>query len=126
MRHGALETVLGIEIRAGLHTGEVGVRDDDISGLTVNIAARVLGLARAGEVLVSRTVADLVAGAGFRFEDRGEHELRGVPGSSRVHAVSGWYVGRDEPPPPTDVRRADGRSARGGRRRISRQPDWSG
>jgi class 3 adenylate cyclase len=85
IRDGALQ--LGIEVRIGLHTGEVELRDDDIGGLTVNIGARVAALATAGEVLVSRTVTDLVAGAGIEFGDRGEHELKGVPGTWRVFAV---------------------------------------
>lgn len=69
---------LGLEIRAGLHIGEVELRDDDIGGIAVHIAARVLEKAEPGEVLVSRTLTDLVAGSGLRFEDRGEHELKGV------------------------------------------------
>jgi class 3 adenylate cyclase len=71
---------LGIEMRAGLHAGEIELRSDDIGGMTVNIAARVASLAGTGEVVVSRTVTDLVAGSGIRFEDRGEHKLKGVPG----------------------------------------------
>jgi len=78
---------LGIAVRVGLHTGEVALRGEDIAGATVNIAARTAALARAGEVLVSRTVTDLVAGSGFTFEDRGEHELKGVPGSWRLYSV---------------------------------------
>jgi class 3 adenylate cyclase len=70
---------LGIEIRAGLHVGECELRGDDVGGLAVHIAARVAGLARPGEILVSRTVRDLVAGSGLRFAERGEHELKGVP-----------------------------------------------
>jgi len=69
----------GISVRAGLHTGEVEVIGDDIGGIGVHIAARVSGLAGAGEVLVSRTVKDLVAGSGLEFSPRGAHELRGVP-----------------------------------------------
>jgi class 3 adenylate cyclase len=80
---------LGIELRVGVHTGEVELRGDDIGGIAVHIAARVLGLAKAGEVLVSRTVADLVAGSGIEFEDRGEHELRGVTGTWTLFAVEG-------------------------------------
>lgn len=71
---------LGIEIRAGVHTGEVELRAADIGGVSVHLAARVLSVARPGEVLVSRTVTDLVAGSGITFEDRGEHELKGIPG----------------------------------------------
>jgi class 3 adenylate cyclase len=70
---------LGIEIRAGLHTGEVTFEDNDISGIAVAIAARVGAKARASEVLVSQTVKDLVAGSGLVFEDAGEQELKGVP-----------------------------------------------
>jgi class 3 adenylate cyclase len=80
---------LGIAIRVGLHTGEIERRGDDIAGMTVNIAARVCALAGPGEVLVSRTVTDLVAGSGFSFDDRGDHELKGVPGSWRLSAVVG-------------------------------------
>jgi class 3 adenylate cyclase len=80
---------LGIEIRAGIHTGECEVRGDDLGGLSVHIAARVGALARPGEVLVSRTVRDLVVGSGLDFEDRGEHDLKGVPGSWKLFAVAG-------------------------------------
>ena len=69
---------LGLETRAGLHIGEIELRSDDIGGIAVHIAARVLDKAQPGEVLVSRTLTDLVAGSGLRFEDRGEHELKGV------------------------------------------------
>ena len=77
----------GIEVRAGLHTGEVELRGDDIGGIAVHIGQRVSGLAAAGEVLVSRTVTDLVAGSGLQFEDRGERALKGVPGSWAVFAL---------------------------------------
>ncbi|MGA8726299.1 MAG: adenylate/guanylate cyclase domain-containing protein [Acidimicrobiales bacterium] len=77
----------GIAVRAGAHTGECERRGDDLAGLTVHIAARVAGLAASGEVLVSRTVRDLVAGSGVRFVDRGEHELRGVPESWQLFAL---------------------------------------
>ena len=79
---------LGVELRAGLHTGEIELLDDDIGGIAVHIAARVMDLGGANEILVSRTVTDLVAGSGIEFEDRGEHELKGVPGSWRLFAVS--------------------------------------
>ena len=79
--------VLGIEIRAGLHTGEIEVRGDDVAGLAVHIGARVSGHALGGEVLVSRTVTDLVAGSGINFEDRGDHHLKGVPGVWRLFAA---------------------------------------
>jgi class 3 adenylate cyclase len=78
---------LGIEVRVGLHTGEVEVRGDDVSGIAVHIAQRVSALAEPGQVLVSRTVVDLVAGSAIEFDDRGEHELKGVSGSWRIFAV---------------------------------------
>ena len=78
---------LGIQIRAGLHTGEVQLRGTDVGGIAVNIGARVASLAGPSEVLVSRTVTDLVAGSGIEFEDRGEHTLKGVPGEWRLYAV---------------------------------------
>ena len=78
---------LGIEIRAGIHTGECELLDADIGGLAVHIAARILGQAGAGEILVSRTVRDLVVGSGTGFEDRGSVELRGVPGTWQLLAV---------------------------------------
>ena len=79
---------LGLQIRAGLHTGECELMGDDVGGLAVHIGARVAATAQPGEIRVSRTVADLVAGSGLRFEDRGEHELKGVPGSWRLLAVA--------------------------------------
>jgi class 3 adenylate cyclase len=79
---------LGLELRAGLHTGELEVRRDDLGGLAVHIAARVMSMADGGEVLVSSTVKDLVAGSGIDFEDRGTHELRGVPGDWRLFRVT--------------------------------------
>lgn len=79
----------GIEIRAGLHSGEVEILGDDIGGIAVHIGARVVGAARPGDVLVSRTVVDLVAGSGIDFEDRGEHELKGVPGAWKLFALVG-------------------------------------
>src|SRR5918999_6397322 len=78
---------LGLEIRAGLHTGEVEVADGKIAGIAVHTGARVAALAGAGEVLVSSTVKDLVAGSGIEFADRGRHELKGVPGDWQVLAV---------------------------------------
>jgi class 3 adenylate cyclase len=77
----------GVELRAGIHTGEIEQRDGDIGGIAVHLAARVQALAGEREVLVSRTVADLVAGSGIAFSDRGEHELKGVPGRWRLLAV---------------------------------------
>jgi class 3 adenylate cyclase/pimeloyl-ACP methyl ester carboxylesterase len=79
---------LGIEIRAGLHSGEVELRGDDVAGIAVHTAARVQSEAGAGEVLVSRTVVDLVAGSGLAFDDRGVHALKGVPGEWRLYAVA--------------------------------------
>jgi class 3 adenylate cyclase len=78
----------GLELRAGMHTGEVEVIGSDIGGIAVHIAARVLASAEPGELLVSGTVKDLVVGSGISFEDRGEHELRGVPGRWRLWAVT--------------------------------------
>jgi class 3 adenylate cyclase len=80
---------LGFEIRAGLHTGEVESRGEDVSGMAVHVAARVAGLAGASEVLVSSTVKDLVTGSGITFKDRGEHELKGVPDAWRLFTVTG-------------------------------------
>ena len=79
---------LGIEVRAGLHTGECEVRGADLGGLAVHIAARVMALAGPGEVVVSSTIKDLVVGSDLAFVDRGEHELKGVPGRWRVFAVA--------------------------------------
>jgi class 3 adenylate cyclase len=78
---------LGLEIRAGLHVGEVELRDEDVTGIAVNIARRVCDLGETNEILVSRTVTDLVAGSGLEFDDRGEHELKGVPGRWQLYAV---------------------------------------
>jgi class 3 adenylate cyclase len=78
---------LGMEIRAGVHTGEVEVSNGDLRGIAVHIGSRVAGLAGPGEVLVSRTVADLVAGSGIVLAERGEHQLKGVSGTRLVYAV---------------------------------------
>jgi class 3 adenylate cyclase len=78
---------VGVEVRAGVHTGEVENRHNDIGGIAVHIGARVAAAASAGEVLVSRTVADLVAGSGIEFVNRGEHQLKGVPGTWTLLAV---------------------------------------
>jgi class 3 adenylate cyclase len=78
---------LGIDIRAGLHTGECEVMGDDVGGIAVSIGARVSAAAGPGEVLVSRTVTDLVAGSGIAFTDRGAHVLKGVPGEWQLYAV---------------------------------------
>lgn len=78
---------VGIEIRAGLHTGECEEIDDNIGGIAVHIGARVAALAAPGQVLVSSTVKDLVAGSGLRFVDQGGHSLKGVPGEWRLYAL---------------------------------------
>jgi len=78
---------LGLEVRAGCHTGEIELMGADVGGIAVHIGARVGALAGPSEVLVSSTVKDLVAGSGLVFEDRGEHELKGVPGSWRIYAA---------------------------------------
>jgi class 3 adenylate cyclase len=79
----------GLEVRSGLHAGEVTRSPGDVAGITVHVAARVCALAVPGEVLVTRTVRDLVAGSGIRFEERGEHELKGVPDSWALYAATG-------------------------------------
>jgi class 3 adenylate cyclase len=79
---------LGLGIRAGLHTGEVELDGDRVSGMAVHIGARVMALAEAGETLASGTVRDLVSGSGLRFDDRGTHALKGVPGEWRIYAAS--------------------------------------
>jgi len=79
---------LGLEVRAGVHTGECELHEGKVAGLAVVIGARVAAAADGGEVLVSQTVKDLVAGAGVEFEDRGERELKGVPGSWRLYSVA--------------------------------------
>jgi class 3 adenylate cyclase len=78
---------IGLRIRAGVHTGEVQTIDDKVGGLAVVIGSRVGAMAQAGEILVSQTVKDLVAGSGLRFEDAGEHELKGVPDRWRLYRV---------------------------------------
>ena len=78
---------LGIDIRAGLHTGEIEVQPEDVAGLAVHIGARIAALAGPREILASSTVRDLVVGSGLEFDERGEHELKGVPGTWRVFAV---------------------------------------
>jgi hypothetical protein len=80
---------LGVEVRAGLHTGECEALDENIGGIAVHIAARVAAAAGPGEALVSSTVRDLVAGSGIKFEDAGAHELKGVPGSWQLCRVIG-------------------------------------
>jgi class 3 adenylate cyclase len=74
-------------VRIGLHTGECEVLGDDVGGMAVHIAARVMDRAQPSEVLVSSTVKDLVVGSGIDFEERGAHELRGVPGEWQLYSV---------------------------------------
>jgi class 3 adenylate cyclase len=80
-------TELGLEVRAGLHTGECELVDGKIAGIAVHTGARVAAKANPGEVLVSSTVKDLVAGSGLAFEDRGAHELKGIPGDWQLYSV---------------------------------------
>ena len=77
----------GIELRAGLHTGEIEIRQDDVGGIGVHVAARVQAMAAPGELLVTRTVTELVAGSGIEFDDRGQQQLKGVPGTWHLFAV---------------------------------------
>jgi class 3 adenylate cyclase len=85
--HDAVQA-LGIQVRAGLHTGECEVRGDDIGGIAVHIGARISALAGPNDVLVSSTLRDLVIGSGLEFDDRGAHQLKGVPGDWRLFAVA--------------------------------------
>jgi class 3 adenylate cyclase len=80
---------LGMDVRVGLHTGELEVMGEDVGGIAVHIAARVGALAAPGEVLVSETVKGIVAGSGLMFTDRGDHELKGVPDRWRLFAAAG-------------------------------------
>jgi pimeloyl-ACP methyl ester carboxylesterase/class 3 adenylate cyclase len=108
---------LGVEIRIGIHTGECELMDTDIGGIAVHIAARILGQAGAGEILVSRTVRDLVVGSGTGFENRGVVELRGVPGSwellavdrhgARAESAEAALASTPTPGPRTGMRRSD-------------------
>ncbi|MFQ5931600.1 MAG: adenylate/guanylate cyclase domain-containing protein, partial [Nitrospiraceae bacterium] len=84
---------LGIEIRAGLHTGECEVMGDKLGGIAVHIGARVAAMAKASEVLASSTAKDLVAGSGIHFESRGTHTLKGVPGKWALFAVTSAGAG---------------------------------
>jgi class 3 adenylate cyclase len=120
---------LGIEIRAGIHTGECELLDSDIGGLAVHIAARILGHADAGEILVSRTVRDLVVGSGTGFEDRGSVELRGVPGTWQLLAVDrhGPRAGSPEAElasMPTPARRTAMRRSDRAVEAIARRAPW--
>jgi class 3 adenylate cyclase len=80
-------TEVGLEVRAGLHTGECELGDGKIAGIAVHTGARVAAKANPGEVLVSSTVKDLVAGSGLEFENRGAHEFKGIPGKWRLYSV---------------------------------------
>jgi len=84
---------VGVDVRIGLHAGEVELRGSDVGGIAVNIGARVAASGSAGEVLVSSTVRDLVAGSGIEFADRGEHVLKGVPGRWRLFSVHDTHPG---------------------------------
>jgi class 3 adenylate cyclase len=86
IRDGA--TAFGLEVRAGLHTGEVEVRGDDLAGIAVHLASRVAAQAEVGEVLASRTVVDLVAGSGIEFRDRGAHMLKGIENDWQLFAAN--------------------------------------
>ena len=118
---------VGIEIRAGLHTGECELIGDDLGGLAVHVAARVGALAGAGEVLVSGTVKDLVMGSGIEFLDRGTHELKGVPGSWPVHAVRTDHtaVAEERTKPHVEPPPAPGVTDRAARR-LARSAPWLG
>ncbi len=81
-------TELGLEVRAGIHTGDCELVGEKLAGISVVTGSRISSLAAPGEVLVSSTVKELVAGSGFSFEDRGEHALKGVPGTWRLYAAA--------------------------------------
>ena len=85
---GTASKQIGLPLRAGLHTGEIEIRDRDIGGIAVHAAARVMAQSQPSEVLVSRVVTDLVAGAGLKFSERGSHELKGLPGRWDLFAAS--------------------------------------
>jgi class 3 adenylate cyclase len=85
---GAASNQIGLPLRAGLHTGEIEIRGRDIGGIAVHAAARVMAQSQSSEVLVSRVVTDLVAGAGLKFCERGSHELKGLPGRWELFAAS--------------------------------------
>ena len=85
---GAASNQIGLPLRAGVHTGEIEIRGRDIGGIAVHAAARVMAQAQPSEVLVSRVVTDLVAGAGLKFAERGSHDLKGLPGNWDLFAAS--------------------------------------
>jgi class 3 adenylate cyclase len=89
---------LGLAVRSGIHTGECELIDGKLGGIAVHIGSRVISLAGPAEILVTGTVKDLVAGAGVEFEERGEHALKGVPGSWRLHSVAD-VAGHAQAPP---------------------------
>jgi class 3 adenylate cyclase len=80
---------LDVPVRIGVHTGEVELSDDDVRGIAVHIASRVAHIGRADDVLVSRTVKDLVAGSGIKFEDFGSHALKGIPEAWQIYCAVG-------------------------------------
>jgi class 3 adenylate cyclase len=88
LRWAASARELGVEVPAGVHTGEVERSNGSVRGIAVHIAAQIAGDARPGEVLVSSTVKDIVAGSGIGFEERGEQELAGVPGTWRLFVAA--------------------------------------
>ena len=90
-------SIPGIEVRAGVHTGELELMGDDVGGIAVHVAARVCGLAGAGEVLASRTVRDLAAGSGIDFADFGRHRLKGVPDEWELYEVTSTPLSRQDP-----------------------------
>jgi class 3 adenylate cyclase len=87
--HEGARSQFGVEVRSGLHTGEIELIGNDVGGIAVHIGARVMACAEPSEVLVSGTVKDLVVGSGIAFDDRGERDLKGVPGRWRLWAVAG-------------------------------------
>ena len=82
---------LDIDLRVGVHTGEIELRGDDIAGLAVIIAQRIQAAAEPGQILASRTVVDLVAGSGIGFTDRGARNLKGIPGDWQLYALEAWH-----------------------------------
>jgi class 3 adenylate cyclase len=88
MAFGTAAGQMNIQLRAGLHIGEIELRGQDIGGIAVHAAARILAQSQPGEVLVSRVVTDLVAGAGLQFAERGSHKLKGLPGRWNLFAAS--------------------------------------
>ena len=102
---------LGLEVRTGVHTGECERDGDALRGVTVHLGARLASVAAPGEVLVSATVRDVVAGGGLTFMDRGLYQLRGVPGRRRLYAAQ-WKLGRELESRPARARAAVGVSHR--------------